>query len=153
VEGSDASRVWPHSYAVALAQPVPAGVDTGNSSAAPPSRRILVVDDEEGIRQVVNDILTLEGYEVREASDGLAALDLLRTYPARVILLDMRMPVMDGWTFAERYRQFPDARAAVVVMTAAQDARKWASDIGADGVLSKPFEVDDLLKLVENLLR
>jgi CheY-like chemotaxis protein len=115
-------------------------------------RRILVVDDEEGIREVVNDILTLEGYDVREASHGLAALNLLQTYPAHLILLDMRMPIMDGWTFAERYRQLPDARASVVVMTAAQDARKWAAEIQADGVLSKPFEVDDLLDVVQRVL-
>jgi CheY-like chemotaxis protein len=68
-----------------------------------------------------------------------------------VILLDMRMPVMDGWQFASAYRELPGPRARVVAMTAARDAARSGAEIGADGNLAKPFELDDLLNLVDRL--
>src|SRR5436309_3406591 len=61
--------------------------------------RILLVDDDDSIRQVVTVFLTDEGYEVAGAGDGQAALDLLATFKPDIILLDLRMPVMDGWEF------------------------------------------------------
>jgi DNA-binding response OmpR family regulator len=65
-----------------------------------------------------------------------------------VILLDMRMPVLDGWGFAERLRErrlpYP-----IVVMTAAESARRWAEEIGADAYIAKPFDVNELLQIIE----
>lgn len=119
---------------------------------APPERapkHVLVVDDDDAIRRVVAETLLLEGYDVTAVSHGGVALDSLAQRLPDVILLDMRMPVMDGWEFARRYRATPGPHALIIVMTAAQDAPQWCREIGADGCLSKPFDLDDLLKSVE----
>jgi CheY-like chemotaxis protein len=109
----------------------------------------LVVDDHKEIRDLVGMVLSDEGYEVVTAPDGAVALKRCAEYPPSVVLLDMQMPVMDGWEFARRYRQTPGPHAPIVVMTAAQDARHRAAQIGADGYLAKPFDLDDLVRCVE----
>ena len=108
---------------------------------------VLVVDDDPSIRDFVEAALEEEGYGVLSAADGQAALTLVGRQPCAV-LLDMRMPVLDGWGFAAAYRQRPGARAPIVVMTAAENAVAWAEEIGAQGVLAKPFRLDDLLAIV-----
>jgi two-component system, chemotaxis family, chemotaxis protein CheY len=109
---------------------------------------ILVVDDERDIRSTVAEMLELEGYAVDEAVNGADALDAVERRTPDVILLDMRMPVLDGWGFARelrhRGRQIP-----IVVMTAARDAGRWAEEIAATAALSKPFGFDDLLRAVD----
>jgi CheY-like chemotaxis protein len=67
-----------------------------------------------------------------------------------VVLLDMRMPILDGWGFVRAIRE-RGISLTVVVMTAAADARRWAREIGAQGVLAKPFELDDLLAAVQRV--
>lgn len=108
---------------------------------------VLVVDDDDGVREAVRDLLEIEGYPVVTASDGASALAVIDVRLPRLVLLDMRMPGIDGWGFArlldERGIDLP-----VVVMTAAADAPAWAREIGAAGHLSKPFEVTDLLDAV-----
>jgi two-component system, chemotaxis family, chemotaxis protein CheY len=110
---------------------------------------ILVVDDDEGIREFVQTVLSDEGYEVRTAWHGAAALELLEQVSPSVILLDMRMPVMDGWEFARQYRERPGPHAPIIVVTAARDADDRAAQIAADGVLPKPFRLHQLLALVD----
>jgi two-component system, chemotaxis family, chemotaxis protein CheY len=109
---------------------------------------VLVIDDDESIRDFLTTALTDEGYAVLTAANGQAALDLLADVSPGLILLDMRMPVMDGWEFARLYRQRPGPHAPLVVMTAARDAIDRASQIEADGLLAKPFDLDDLLAVV-----
>ena len=116
-------------------------------------RRVLVVDDDEGIRELVVTALAEEGYAVRSASDGEEALAVLEQYEPQLILLDMRMPVMDGWQFAKTYRERPGPHAPIVICTAALDVKRDASEIGADGFLGKPFQLDELLDLVESHTR
>jgi CheY-like chemotaxis protein len=113
--------------------------------------RVLVVDDDENIREFVSLALIGEGHEVDVASNGAAALTVVQAASPDVILLDMRMPVMDGWQFASAYREIPGKRAQVVVMTAARDAARSGAEIRADANLAKPFELDELLDLVEQL--
>ena len=114
---------------------------------------ILVVDDDPSIRTMVSDLLTTEGYAVCTASNGADALDVLERTSPRLVLLDMRMPVLDGWGFARELKQRHDwVPVPVLIMTAAIDASRWAADIDAAGYVSKPFEVATLLDNVERLL-
>ncbi|HEV2125141.1 MAG TPA: response regulator [Chloroflexota bacterium] len=113
---------------------------------------VLVVDDDPTIRETVVMVLEDEGYATVEAPHGAAALSLVQHHHPAVILLDMRMPVMDGWQFAQAYRELPLPHAPIVTMTAASDAGKWAAEIGANAVLAKPFEIDDLLDTVQKLV-
>jgi urea transport system substrate-binding protein len=113
-----------------------------------PELRILVVDDEPHIRATVSEMLESEGYDVVEAINGADALAAIETALPDLVLLDMRMPVLDGWGFASELRRRGHA-VPIVVMTAARDAARWASDIAAPAFLAKPFGFDDLITAVE----
>jgi CheY-like chemotaxis protein len=112
---------------------------------------VLVVDDDTSILVTVSEILSDEGYSVLTAGNGADALALLAKHTPDVILLDMRMPVMDGWQLA---RSLDDRQRAIplVVMTAAQDARRWAAEIGAASYLAKPFDLGELLEAIAKQL-
>jgi CheY-like chemotaxis protein len=112
-------------------------------------RRVLVVDDDESIRELVEMALSSEGHHVTTASNGAAALEAIAISPPDVILLDMKMPVMDGWAFARAYRAAPGHHAPIVVVTAARDAASRAAEVAADGHLPKPFDLDQLFRVVE----
>lgn len=113
--------------------------------------RILVVDDDEAIQELIATTLIDEGYQATTAPHGAAALKLIDE-PPDLILLDMRMPVMDGWQFAQAYRAGPGPHAPIIVLTAARDAAGVAAQIGAVAYLPKPFLLDDLLDLVNRTL-
>ncbi|HET7769227.1 MAG TPA: response regulator [Chloroflexota bacterium] len=113
---------------------------------------VLVVDDDDQICEVVREALEPEGYAVWQAAHGEAALDLLDerasadgSAPA-VILLDLHMPVMDGWRFAHEYRQRPVPLAALIAFTASKIQGPVA---GTAATIRKPFAVDELLDLVQ----
>jgi CheY-like chemotaxis protein len=112
-------------------------------------RRVLVVDDDESIRDLVEMALSSEGHQVMTAPHGAAALEAIAISPPDVILLDMKMPVMDGWAFTRAYREVPGPHAPIIVVTAAQDAASRAADVAADGHLPKPFDLDELYRVVE----
>ena len=116
----------------------------------PTPKQVLVVDDEEGIRDLVAMALSARGYEVVSVGNGAAALECLATSQPAVILLDMRMPGMDGWAFAQAYEHLPEPRAPVIVMTAAHDAATRAAEIKAAAYLAKPFHLADLCACVEH---
>src|SRR5258708_7858033 len=118
-----------------------------------PSGHGLVVEDQEGIRDFPAYVLGSGGYRVTRADNGGVALEQVAREPIDVVLLDMRMPVMDGWAFARAYRQQPGPHAPIVVLTAAQDAASRAAQIQADDYLGKPFELDDLLNVVARYTR
>ena len=109
---------------------------------------VLNVYDDDGIRAVIRDVLEDFGCAVREAANGREALALLDDEVPDVVLLDMRMPVLDGWGFSQEYRTRPGPHAPIVVMTAAQNARAWGEEVRADGVIAKPFEMDDFLAVM-----
>ncbi len=109
---------------------------------------VLAVDDDPSILDLMTDILTGEGYRVLPAHDGAEALRVLEGDRPCVVLLDMRMPTLDGWGFASAMRD-RGLTYPVVVVTAAENARAWAQDIGADAYLAKPFQLKDLLRVVE----
>jgi CheY-like chemotaxis protein len=111
---------------------------------------VLVVDDDATIRESVTALLEDEGYLVAQAANGLEALECLERQLPKVVLLDLRMPVMDGWEFVEELRT-RQLEVRVVAMTATYDAQLWAQEIGATSYLGKPFAPEALLALVERL--
>ncbi|HEU5316174.1 MAG TPA: response regulator [Chloroflexota bacterium] len=115
-----------------------------------PGGPILVVDDDPNILDVVAELLDMEGYPVTTASNGAEALAKLEETTPSLVLLDMRMPVLDGWGFAREVKA-RGIELPILVMTAAQNARLWAEEIGAQGYVAKPFEVPALLDAVERL--
>lgn len=115
-------------------------------------RTILVVDDDAAIREVVAEVLEEEGYAVAMAASGEEALAMLDVVNPALVVLDMRMPVMNGWEFAEQLSSRCDNRIPILVMTAAVDAAQRAAEIGAAGTLSKPFDLADLIEMVDALV-
>ena len=111
---------------------------------------ILVVDDDPNILDVVSELLDMEGYRVATANNGAEALLFVEKQEPSLVLLDMRMPVLDGWGFAKELKA-RGVTLPILVMTAAQNARIWAEEIGAQGFVAKPFEVPALLDAVEKL--
>jgi CheY-like chemotaxis protein len=111
-------------------------------------RTVLVVEDDPDLLALVQMILADAGYDVAVAADGLEALARVEERMPDVILLDMRMPVMNGWEFAHEYQARYGHAAPIVVVTAAEDARARAEEIGADAWLEKPFELDDVVRMV-----
>ena len=114
-----------------------------------PGGRVLVVDDERGIAEALGDALSDEGYEVRLAGNGHEALSVLAGWRPGVILLDLMMPTMDGWAFrAEQLRRPDVADVPVVVVSARRDITQEAERLGAAGVLPKPFDLDEVSRIV-----
>lgn len=111
--------------------------------------KILVVEDDEGIAEVVELALSQSGHQVVTAPNGRAALEILDRTRVDLVLLDMIMPVMDGWEFAKSYRERPGRKAPIVVMTAAADAARRAAEIGSTRVLAKPFGIGELYDVVD----
>jgi CheY-like chemotaxis protein len=113
------------------------------------SNLVLVVDDNPEIRLSLGEVLGEEGYTVVGVADGQEALDYLTTKEEpRVILLDLMMPVMDGWQFRVEQKKNPKlASIPVIVISAMADA---AQDIGAERVLSKPLSPEILLRAVKD---
>ncbi len=113
--------------------------------------RILVVDDEVSIRTLMRACLEEEGYTVVLASNGQDALARVAERPIAAVLLDLNMPVMNGWACLAQVRQLePDI--PVVVMTAGQRAQHVAEQYGAAGFLEKPFELQVLIDTVDRLV-
>ena len=111
----------------------------------------MYVDDDPTILVSVAELLELEGYSVTTATNGAEALEITRRVQPPLVLLDMRMPVLDGWGYARAVRA-GGMRARIVIMTAAHDARRWADEIGADGYVPKPFEADQLIAVVAGIV-
>lgn len=114
---------------------------------------MLVVDDDPDILEALAEILEVEGFEIRRARNGQEALERLGPPSPQLILLDLMMPVMDGWEFAQKLRQRSDARAIpIIVLSADRNVGSKAREIGAVGHLAKPFELNELLHLVRSSL-
>ncbi len=113
------------------------------------SARILVVEDEPDIRDAVAEALAAEGVDVRVAAHGREALDGLKNgATADVIVLDMMMPVMDGWQFLEAKEADPELAGIPVIVTSAAPQKLPA---GARLLLGKPFELGRLISAIEQL--
>jgi CheY-like chemotaxis protein len=118
-------------------------------------RAVMIVDDDDAIREALEDVLSDEGYDVVGVSDGQQALDYLLTElnPSKrpsAILVDLWMPVMDGWKFLDALLEDPRfSRIPLVVLTAARDQR--ARDLRVAEVLTKPVQLQQVLGALERL--
>jgi chemosensory pili system protein ChpA (sensor histidine kinase/response regulator) len=124
---------------------------------APSGRpRILVADDSVTIRRAVEAVLTREGYEVRTAPDGMAALQMLLNDPPALIVLDIEMPRLDGFellTILRTHPEYAEVRVIMLTTRAAEKHRQYAESLGAHEFLVKPVPNDVLLAAVRQQLR
>jgi two-component system response regulator MprA len=132
------------------ADPTTLGVSMNGSGRDP---RVLVVEDDEDIAQALQRSLRLEGYEVRLAGDGEAALQTAVTFQPDLVVLDLGLPKLDGIEVARRLRARDDVPILVLTARDAVDARVEGLDSGADDYLVKPFERQELLARLRALLR
>ncbi|GAA3958608.1 response regulator transcription factor [Actinoplanes auranticolor] len=116
--------------------------------------RILVVDDDPAIRQLLTDVLEMDGYEVSVAVDGLAAVRAVEAAAPDFVILDVMMPGLDGFGVLSTIRDQPGEPVPVLMLTAAAEsdanARAWAC--GVDYYLAKPFTADAVLDVIDGVL-
>jgi urea transport system substrate-binding protein len=110
--------------------------------------KILIVEDDEDLLDLMKLVLAGEGYQVETARNGHDAMELVRKDLPDLILLDMKMPVMNGWEFAARFYHQHERVAKVLVVTHAASAQSRAGDVNATGFLGKPFSKDQLIAAV-----
>lgn len=117
--------------------------------------RVLVVDDDEVIRDLIAMNLTMEGFEVATAADGQECLDMVGTVSPDVITLDVMMPRLDGWMTASRLRADPATRGIKIMFLSAraqaEDLRR-GEEIGVDTYVTKPFDPTELVQTVRELV-
>ncbi|MEV8631170.1 response regulator [Streptosporangium sp. NPDC051023] len=116
--------------------------------------RVLVVDDDEVIRQLIAVNLTLEGFQVETAYDGQDCLDRVLDVMPDVITLDVMMPRLDGWMTATRLRGDEETKHIKVVLITAraqEDDKRRGLGIGVDAYLTKPFDPSELIRVVRDL--
>ena len=115
--------------------------------------RVLVVEDDADIAQALQRSLRLEGYEVKIAVDGQAALDTAGSYVPDLVILDLGLPKIDGIEVARRLREGDDVPILMLTARDAVESRVEGLDVGADDYLVKPFERQELLARIRALLR
>jgi CheY-like chemotaxis protein len=112
---------------------------------------ILIVDDDSDLLEPVEQALVARGYRVAIAHNGEEALQRLTEVEPQMIVLDMQMPVMDGWQFARVFRERYGRKIPIAVATAAEDSKLRAAEIGANAALAKPFELERLYEVVSDI--
>lgn len=111
---------------------------------------VLIVEDESYLCELIADVLQAEGHHTRTAANGREALDALQSYTPDLILLDLMMPIMDGWEVIGALRTNPElANIPVVIITAIYDLKRTQQETGAKAVLTKPFDIDQLAEVVK----
>ena len=115
--------------------------------------RILVVDDETALVELVRSYLESEQYEVLTAADGRAALDLARTVQPDLVVLDVMLPILDGIEVCRQLRQFSDAYVIMLTARAEEIDKILGLTVGADYYLTKPFSPRELVARIKALLR
>jgi two-component system OmpR family response regulator len=114
-----------------------------------PYSYVLIVDDDPAIRGLMAEALRSEGYDVDLAAHGAEALDAMRARRPATVLLDLMMPVMDGFTFMEHcHREQLCDGVPILVISAVQDALNRVAELPVQATLAKPFDLDELVRLV-----
>lgn len=122
--------------------------------AAHPGASVLVVDDEPQVVWMLQFSLEAEGYRTFAARDGRVALEEIRKHRPQLMLLDIMMPSVDGWSVLEQLKELPEADRPRVVIVSARASlrdRAKAAELGADAFVAKPFNVDDLIEILRGL--
>jgi two-component system, chemotaxis family, chemotaxis protein CheY len=114
--------------------------------------RVLVVDDDDELAELLRQTLRESGYAVATVRHGAAALELIGQIQPDLILLDLKMPIMDGWSFVTQYRRSGKAGGRIVLLTGHPNVREITASLGADGYVGKPFELTELLRTLEQQL-
>lgn len=116
-------------------------------------KKILIVDDQYGIRILLNEIFQKEGYQTYQAANGVQALDIVKNEDPDLVILDMKIPGMDGLEILKRIKKM-EARALVIIMTAygELDMIHEAMDLGAITHFPKPFDIDEITEAVKKEL-
>jgi DNA-binding response OmpR family regulator len=111
---------------------------------------ILIVEDEQALRDTIVTALRMSGHTVVGAENGLEALDRVHEEPPELVVLDLQLPEMDGWEFLSHFRSLTGSRdVPVVVMSAAH--RVVVDDLDAQAFFAKPFDLDELIDVIEEL--
>ena len=115
---------------------------------------IMIVDDEAGVRELLRDTLKIAGFETVEADNGMSALTVLRSHKPDLIIIDINMPLMDGFELVERLRATGDL-VPVLMLTARNDQQDISRGLtlGADDYVVKPFGLEELILRVKAILR
>jgi DNA-binding response OmpR family regulator len=121
--------------------------------STPPGARVLVVDDEVAIRELLEYGLAQAGFEVRCARDGRTALDAVRSWTPEVIILDVMLPEVDGFTLLPALRRLTDVPIVMLSAKTATAEKVTGLSRGADDYLSKPFELEELVARLHSALR
>jgi len=117
------------------------------------AKSVLVIDDDLAILDMIGELLGYEGYQVATSSSGSDAIARAKANPPALILLDLMMPEMSGWQVISALRAQPQTNAIpVVLLSARRDLPATARDLGVEHFLEKPFELDDLLRVVQRYL-
>ena|SRR5579863_2477307 len=116
-------------------------------------QHILVVDDDPVIRDMMVDILELEGYSIHVARNGLDALDILRGNETYLVFLDLMMPVLNGTELCQILDVEPELRSRhTIVLMSAMDKMDEAIALNVDALMPKPFSVDDVVKILASCM-
>jgi DNA-binding response OmpR family regulator len=127
------------------------GIALRSPGCAPAHKRILLVDDDSTVRESLSDVLVAEGYVVVPAENGQQALDLDARSAVDLALLDLNMPVKNGWdTFEQLTREHP--LIPIIILTARPNQLFTALNAGVGALLEKPMDIPTLLRTMENLL-
>lgn len=115
--------------------------------------RILIVDDEDRIREMIREYTSLEGYDIDEASDGVEALNLFKKQEYSLVILDVMMPKMDGWTVCREIRK--TSQVPVIMLTARGEEydKLFGFELGVDDYMVKPFSPKELLARMKAIVR
>jgi CheY-like chemotaxis protein len=112
---------------------------------------MLIVDDEADLRKALRDELAIDGWSVEEAEDGIVALQQLEKQPFEVVVCDIRMPNLDGWSLLRQVRE-KDLKTIFVIMSAYADIPLWEPyALGADALVGKPFRISELEDLIRRM--
>jgi two-component system, response regulator, stage 0 sporulation protein F len=116
--------------------------------------KILIVDDQFGIRILLNEVLHKEGYDTFQAANGVQALDIATKHSPDLVLLDMKIPGMDGIEILRRMKQMnEDIRVIIMTAYGELDMIQKAKDLGAITHFAKPFDIDDIRKVVREYVQ